>query len=731
MKDHYAGASAIGATFGPAFQCLQKIRLGDEIAVGEVSLPPGVVAETGLLLHPGLLDAALQLTGTLLAHLRPEAAARVLVPISLGEMFLSGTPTTALHVVARITESDPQLRFARADVRLETPAGIVVALLNDVMMSPLPSIGRDEMTPDGMALRTLVVHWQQAAPPEASALPSVRYVLLGDDATREFTRTLEAELRRAGSLCVLLEAEACAAPETAAVTNALQGEPGTVIDCRALVQVEGDLAAAVRTCYARGLAAIKSVAAAGAGVSLYLLTRAALAVESGDEIGLAGTVLPGLVRAAAAEYPDRLIALADLDRDHEQKPGHVVQLIRALSLTRPEAALRKGRVMAPTLKIVSRPDAMSHGQQGLPIRSDGTYLVSGGLGGIGLKIAEWLIGRGAGGVLLLGRQPPNENQLAAIASLRTVGGVIQAVQCDVSDPAALLALRGPLESLPPVRGVLHAAGALADAPVAAQDAAHFEAVARSKVDGAIRLHEFTRDHPLDLFVLFSSVSGTLGAPGQANYAAANTFLDGLAAWRRRQRLPALSVAWGAWSSEGMVTTLSAAHQARFKRIGMGLLQPAPALRALQSAPSGEPVVVIAQIDSQRLSAHARPGVAALLAGLLTGAADRVQQPQPADRGGAAAAAPMPLRDFLIGEIACVLGFDRSQLDMHTPLPDLGFDSMMAIQVRNIAASQLGLDVPLRLLLQGATVATLVDAIAPHAEDREIAVDAPTFEEGAL
>jgi acyl transferase domain-containing protein/short-subunit dehydrogenase/acyl carrier protein len=1062
MAHFYSRAMEAGASFGPSFQCLREVRLGNGIAVARASLPPDVVAEAGLLIHPGLLDAALQLTGTLLAHGHPEAAGQVLVPISLGEMILSATPDRAMRVVVCITEADPELKLGRADVRLETTEGIVVALLNDVMMRPRPSAGAAGMAPpDGIALHTLAVRWQTVAPPQEYAPPMGRYVLLGDAATEEFSRNLAAELNSHGSVCVLPEGCLAVATDAAALRSALQGEPGMVIDCRALEPIRGDTAAATRIFYGRGLAAVQAVAAAGPDVSLCMLTVGALAIEPGDEIDLAGTVVPALIRAAAAEYSDRLIVLADLDPGRRPEPGHVVQLLKTLSLTRPEVAMRRGKVLAPRLASVSRPampaahrqvltigergdldrltlvrrprrapgpneveiavraaglnfrdvmnslgmypgDAGSLGnecsgivvavgegvsalqpgdpvlgmcpealsshvtteaslmvrkpdrigfaaaasmpivyltaaiclatvpnfgpghrvlihaaasgvglaalrlarlagaeviatagsaakrrltieegashafnsrnlsfaadvmaatdgkgvdlvinalagdfvaaglgvvraggtfveigkiglltqeeaalrapgiayriidlgdyiiedvgairrlleqtvsriaegilaplpvrafplsdapaafrlmasgrhtgkivlippteQHELPVRSDGTYLVSGGLSGIGLKVAEWLAARGAGAVLLLGRQPPNEHQLAALAAIRANGGAVEAMQCDVGDPAAVRALRGPLESLPPLRGVLHAAGVLADALLCNQDAARFEAVARSKIDGGCNLHEFTREEPLDLFILFSSLSGTFGTPGQANYGAANGFLDGLAAWRRSQGLPALSVAWGAWGTEGMATALPLAHQARFKRLGLGLMEPKAALHALQNVPPDEPQVVIADMDLQRVNKQARPGLTTFLAGVLTGVADSDTRPAVQLRDDGAAAVPMTLSDFLIVEIARVLGFDRSALDLETPLPDLGFDSMMAIQVRNIAASQLGLDLPLRSLLQGVTVGALVDLINREmpvaselkaAEEPAGAMVEPDLEEGTL
>jgi len=557
-------------------------------------------------------------------------------------------------------------------------------------------------------LSGLAVRGQKLAAGAGGALSGL-YVLLGG----RFARDLAAALRSTGASCLLLEDSN---PESLA--TALAGQPAMVIDCRALAPVTGHVTPAGRSSYLAALSILQTVTDAGARVGLCVLTAGALAVRPDDPIDLARTTLPGLLRAAAAEYPDRLILLGDLDPARPPEPAQAVQLLKSLSLTRPEAAWRAGTLWAP---VLSRLSGKAETQS--PIRPDGTYLVSGGLGGIGLALAEWLVGRGAGTVLLLGRTAPNERQRAVIENLRAAGGQIVFVLCDVSDAAALRALReGVLRSCPPVRGVLHAAGTLADAPLAVQDAARFETVARGKLDGAWQLHGFTQNDPLDLFVLFSSVSGLFGAAGQANYAAANSFLDGLAAWRRSRGLPALSVAWGAWATRGMAASLAPGQQARMQRHGMRLLAPGPALDAMAATPPGEALVVIAALDWQVLMSQARPGLVALLSG------------EPASQSATNAILPSPQitpRQVLISEMARVLGYEHAALDLDTPLPDLGFDSMMAIRVRSAVAAQCGRDIPLRLLLQGVPISALLDAIAQETPPGAAIADADMFEEGTL
>jgi acyl transferase domain-containing protein/acyl carrier protein len=604
---------------------------------------------------------------------------------------------------------------------------------------------RTQRTSDRQMPRTIALRWQSTAR-APRALPD-RCVIVSDEIeqTREFAHRLVGVLRAQGSVVVPIEYPGDSGPSASDLRQALADQPGLVIDCRALGRatdpVEHDVPAAARALYDLSLNLLKAVAEAGSRVGACLLTQGGLAVAAGDALALPSMVLPGQWRAAAAEHPERTIVLGDLDPGGALEPDAVPTLLRSLGLDQPEAALRNACVLTPMLADVDT------GAVGLaPLRSDATYLVSGGLGGVGLNITEWLVAGGAGAVVVLGRQPPGARQSATLDTLRAAGGRIESVQCDVGDPAALEALRErTLSRLPPLRGVVHAAGVLADAPLADQDAAHFDSVARSKLDGAWTLHAFTLSDPLELFVLCSSVSATFGAAGQANYAAVNGFLDGLAAWRHAQGLPALSVAWGPWANDGMAAALSPAHRARIERQGFGFLTPAAAIECMQRVPAAEPVVAIAVLDAPRLRARARPGLAPML-GNLTGAALEFAAPTAppawdADNAPSTVApSALTLSDCLQSEIARVLGFEPTELDLDAPLADLGFDSMMAIQLRNAIGHALKIDVPLGALLQGVSTRELVERVSRDATDSALDLpphavsaqrDEPSYEEGML
>jgi acyl transferase domain-containing protein/NADPH:quinone reductase-like Zn-dependent oxidoreductase/acyl carrier protein len=365
-------------------------------------------------------------------------------------------------------------------------------------------------------------------------------------------------------------------------------------------------------------------------------------------------------------------------------------------------------------KVVLEPEA-----DGNPVqpRADGTYLVTGGLGGLGLTVAAWLAERGAGHIVLVGRRGAGPADEPVLADLRARGAAVTALACDVSDEKAVADLwRGPLAALPPLRGIVHAAGVLKDAPVELQDASRFAAVAGPKADGAWRLHAASLADPLDFFLLFSSTSALFGSPGQANYATANAFLDGLAAYRRLRGLPAASIAWGAWDEVGMAASLPASQHAAWAQAGVGLMPRDAALSAMDTVlRSGLAQAAAAALDLDRLAGQAGPGMRALL-----GVDRAVAAPEPEANGkidvahvlaASGATRDALLRDFVHGEAARVLGFKPQALDADTPLTTLGFDSLMAVQFRQTVSTHLNIDLPLRELLRGPTIARLVDDIA--------------------
>jgi len=351
-------------------------------------------------------------------------------------------------------------------------------------------------------------------------------------------------------------------------------------------------------------------------------------------------------------------------------------------------------------------------------RADASYWITGGLGGLGLETARWLVARGARHLVLSGRRAPSDDAVEVINELRAQGAQVWAQQVDAGDHAAMAAvLDNMMRSLPPLRGVVHAAGALDDAVLQRQDWARFQAVLRGKAHGAWVLHELTRGLPLDFFVLYSAAGLWLGPAGQGAYPAANAELDALAQTRRLMGLPALSVGWGAWADVGMAAQATGGHDVWAAR-GLRRIGPAGGFAALEQAlQDGSAHVLALDIDWPRFLAQRPAGVDAGVFGALALAAPAVSSvgttgPAVRERllalpsGQRRAALVTWLRERTLQ----VLGLDeKTPIDARQALKDAGLDSLMAVELRNALAKSLAQPLPATLLFDYPTL----DALATH------------------
>lgn len=366
-----------------------------------------------------------------------------------------------------------------------------------------------------------------------------------------------------------------------------------------------------------------------------------------------------------------------------------------------------------TGKLVLATPAATGGRK--DFQADATYLLTGAFGGIGRLVAGWMVEKGARHLALLGRRAPDAGLQAQIDAWRVAGAQVEVFAADVADSAALAQVLTVIDThMPALRGVIHAAGVLDDGVLTAQSPARIARAFAAKVRGALALHEATRERPLDLFVMFSSLGSMLGAPGQANYAAANAFLDRLAYERRAQGLPGLAINWGGWEDTGM--TIAQAVAATLAEGGG--IPPHKGLQILGQLLRETSVEVgVASFDwrlyfeglPRRLSVlvEVERELAQEAAAAETFATLR-QTLRTADTGKRAAV----LLDYLRGVIARLLRIAAGEtLSPEQSLQDLGLDSLVSIQLRNRIRTELDIDLPVAEMIEAANLAALVAVVA--------------------
>jgi acyl transferase domain-containing protein/acyl carrier protein len=737
-ESFYAAIRDTGLVIGEGFRPVHRLWIGEGEALAELHLPDAVSGSGGYLIHPALLESAFQLLAAALPR-RPDG---LLLPVAFEAGYVAALPAGTCWAHARVRRHDSV--GCEGDLTLRTGSGGLMASFRGLRLEVVSQARIRQALQPQLDSLFYDIRWDAqepavaAAQPPGMAEPLGAWLILGDEGRlgERLARTLAARGYRS----------AIVRPGSAFQTHGGDRwtiEPGSADDLRHLLdEIVGRDSSALsgvihlwsadpssdtpslktlhqteRTgCYTvLQLAQALGERAAAVRPRVWLITRGAESVgRSNQPIAVQHAPLWGLGRVLALEHPEIWGGLIDLDPDAPDPAQEVEALVNEIVGPGDEdqVVYRDGRRHVARLVGAS---ADGHDSQPLQLRGDASYLITGGRGALGLKVARWLAECGARHLILTGRQPlPDRSTwrssaiepavsslLGALLQLEALGVSVHTPQADVADPDQMARLlRGSEHPWPPLRGVVHAAGIFYPRAIRELSLDDFRAVLRPKVDGTWILHELTRELELDFFVMFSSAAAVWGSALAAHYVAANHFQDMVAHERRRLGLPALAVNWGWWAGSEMV---AAESQRYFEAIGLGMLSEPAGLAALErlisigctqrtvapvdwgtfrpvfEAKRRRPLLSLLEASAPAAKGEASAEALALINRLQAAAADQRQ--------------PLVV-EYLQSRVAEVLGHSPSRrMDPRVGFFDAGMDSITSVDLKTRLESDLGIVLP--------------------------------------
>lgn len=745
-----------GNEWGKTFQGIERLWRGQGEAISFVRVPQPLENQMSrYVFHPAVADSCGHvLTATIPMEKSDASRGGAFVGGGVDETHVYNSPsTTGLWCYARLRPDEPgqDENILIGDVAIYDESG---ALISETLGARLWYLDHDSTpTAENVDDWFYGVEWQpqDAAAPELDAAGS--WLILGD--TDGVGDAFAAHLETLGGRGTLVFANA---------DDELQDYLQAMPDCRGIIHLRSldalpvdrlttaDLDHALDLGTATALHIVQAVA----GINwshpprIWLVTRGAQPVASGDEIQVAQAPIWGFGRTLALEYSEYWGGLIDLDPQASTQIA-AQQLWDAVAATPTgddHQAFRGEQRYAARL-VRQRMET----QSGFRLRPDGSYLITGGLGGLGLTIARWLAENGARRLILMGRTPlppriewsqvdPTSRaarQIAAVRDLEAMGVSVHLAAVDASDEAQLRAFLDTYEAegWPPIRGVIHAAGVMQYQSMLEHTVDEMRQIFQPKVTAGWLLHTLLPD--LDCFVMFSSVSALLSSPLIGSYAAANTFLDALAHYRRAHGLSALSINWGAWGEVGMVADFG-----RVEESTDTLMQPMSTEGAVEAfgraLRQSEPQIAIMAANWKRweklFSALSQPPfLRAVMGGDASESTSEAAQngfslqtilsADETERAGL-------VEGFLIDQVSRVLGFSSDRLNIAESLSNLGMDSLMAVELKNRIEANLHLVIPMTQLLQGPSVNQLTTTLVEQLAGQTMVEQAEdNWEEGAL
>jgi len=782
-EEFYQLSQQMGFQYGPAFQAIERVDTGPGIALGQLQIPASVEADlASYIFHPTLIDAAFQI---LLTATRSEKMASdeqkstPYLPVGVDRIRILGRPVPQMQAYARLRQADD--RLVVGDIQVVDSEGNLLAEIEGFRAQSLEA--SMSLAPERIDKGLYELEWQPSERVDDADIPSAR-VMAEDGSWLIFTDQSgvgEALIRR---LEQQGERYVCVSP-TDAPELIQQGERDYAINPshpEHFQQLFAALSAQAPFSRVVHLWSLDSTFDSNSPVSMleqeqvvgsqaivyliqmlaqsgwphlpyvWLVTRGAQAVGAyPGPIAVEQAPVWGLGRVIGhQEFANIWGGLVDLDTAPAAEQAALLFDEIWHADDEDQVAFRAGQ------RYVARLVQSQHLTRPLPasFRPDGSYLITGGLGSLGLLVARWMVTQGARRLILMGRtqvperstwhqlavEHPQRGLIRAIQELETLGATIHLAAVDAADEEQLATFLAVYEreGWPPIKGVIHTAGVVQDELLLRMTTETFQRVLRPKMRGGWLLHRLLKDKPLDFFILFSSTGSVIASLGQGNYAAGNAFLDALAHHRRAQGLPALSIGWGPWSV-GMVEQLKL--EQFYTRRGIELITPEIGRQILARVQGQRPTHLVAITVNWALARETSPvGMLPKMFSLLEEqAGDQAGSDNNSDDGSlllqlseAQAADRQPLVASHLQElVARVLQLDSTQFSDQESLTGLGLDSMMAIEVKHRIEGSLKVDISVLELLQEITIVQLTTRVLSSlqfADSPALAAAAPSSTE---